>query len=244
MTVGSGSNVYERAEWRSVGDGLLRPGGFALTDRAIAYCALPAGSRVWDIGCGLGATVAHLTTRHALTAVGVDHSEALLDEARSRTPWLPLVCAPGDALPCPTGELDAVMAECAWSSLAGDAGVHVDREDRVLAEFRRVLRQDGWLIISDVYARTAARLPPAPLGEGCWRTLPTEGEIRSAIASQGFTLALWEDHSAALGEFAARMIFEHGSLRPLWGEAGEGPGARAALKAARPGYFLLIARRD
>ena len=67
---------------------------------------------------------------------------------------------------------------------------------------------------------------------------------KTAVASHGFTVELWEDHSAALNEFVGRMIFEHGSLSPLWGDAGDGSGGWTALKAARPGYFLLIARRD
>lgn len=234
-------NPYERAEWRSTADGLLRPGGLALTDRAIAACDLSEGSHVWDIGCGLGATVAHLIRRHGFDAVGVDASEELLGTAHAKMPWLPLVYARGDALPCATGSLDAVLAECSWSAMAGagEAG-----HDGVLAEFRRVLRPRGWLIISDVYARSAASVPPASLGDGCWRTLPTEPEVRAVVMAEGFAIERWEDHSLALREFAARMILEHGSLEPLWGAGCAGPDARAALLAARPGYFLLVARRD
>lgn len=252
-------SVYERPAWRSSADGLLRPGGLRLTDRAMAIAGLPIASRIWDIGCGLGVTVDHLIRRYGLAAVGVDSSEELLRVARGRMPWLPLVQARGDALPCPTGALDGVLAECSWSAMAGaaDAG-----PDRVLAEFRRVLRPRGWLIISDLYARGAGRESAAaggsagpgawegagasasPFGDASWRTLPTEPEIIAAIAAAGFEIERWEDHSLELREYAARMILEHGSLEPLWGPGCCGPVARAALVAARPGYFLLVARRD
>jgi SAM-dependent methyltransferase len=244
VTTGLEPNPYERAEWRATGDGLLRPGGLALTDRAIKYCALPAGSRVWDIGCGLGVTVAHLVTRHGLEAVGVDRSEALLDAARSRTPSIPLICARGDALPCAAATLDAVLAECSWSVISTDRGGDRTNGDVALAECWRVLRPGGWLIISDVYARGVASIQAAPLGDGLCRNLLTEAEIRTALASQGFAIELWEDHSAALNEFVGRMIFEFGSLSPLWGDDGDGPEGCTALKAARPGYFLLAARRN
>lgn len=279
MSASADLDVYDAPAWRTAGDGLIRPGGLALTDRAISYCQLPPGSRIWDIGCGLGIAVEHLVRRHGLAAVGIDRSDVLLDAARNRAPTVPFIRACADVLPCPSRSLDAVMAECSWSSASAGDGVSacddgaspdngawaresasardgactVERatapwdvtiRTHLLAEFHRVLRPDGWLILSDLYARSAMPAGPAPLGAGCWRTIPTEDEVRAAVASQGFLIELWEDHSAALREFAARLILDRGSLRGLWGEAGERPDARAALKAARPGYFLLIARRD
>jgi arsenite methyltransferase len=241
VTADAAPNVYERPAWRSAPDGLLRPGGLALTDRAIAMCDLPEGSHVWDIGCGLGATVAHLIRKQGFDAVGVDSSEELLAAAHAKMPWLPLVHARGDALPRATASLDAVLAECSWSAMAGADGA---RPSPVLAEFRRVLRPGGRLIISDVYARSGAPVAPAPLGDGCWRVLPTEPAIRSAITGAGFAIERWEDHSRALGEFAARMILEHGSLELLWGADCAKPDARAAWAVARPGYFLLVARKE
>lgn len=236
-------NIYEGPGWRFTGDETLRPGGLALTDRALAACALPAGARIWDIGCGRGTTVDHLIRHRGLDALGVDSSQALLDAAREAMPWLPLVRASGDALPCASESLDAVLAECSWSAMAGNADPG-DGQSPVLAEFRRVLRPRGWLILSDVYARAAARTPATPLGDGCWRTLPTELEVMAAVTRHGFVIELWEDHGRALREFAARMILEHGSLDPLWGAGGDRPASRTALRAAQPSYFLLIARRD
>ena len=48
-----------------------RPGGFELTDRALALARLSAGARVLDVGCGLGASVAHLVDHCGLRAVGL-----------------------------------------------------------------------------------------------------------------------------------------------------------------------------
>jgi arsenite methyltransferase len=243
-SVGDGpANPYELPAWRSQGDGLMRPGGLELTDRAVAACALAPGSRVWDIGCGLGTTVAHLVRRHGLDATGADSSEELLEAARRSAPWLSLVHARGDALPCASGALDAVLAECSWSAMSSgdDAGAG---PDRVLAELARVVRPGGWLMLADLYARGMAGVDAPILGGACWRTMPTEAEVRAAVSAAGFAIDPWEDHSRALGELSARLIFEHGTLAPLWGGSCDRAPDRAALAAARPGYFLLTARRE
>jgi ubiquinone/menaquinone biosynthesis C-methylase UbiE len=145
-------------------------------------------------------------------------------------------------LPCPTGALDGVILECSWSAMAGRGADGTP--DAVLAECRRVLRYSGRLAITDLYARAAAPAGPSPLGDACWAAMPTEPEIRAALTRHGFTVDTWEDHSLVLREFTARLILEHGSLVPLLGEGAGRPEARAALAAARPGYFLLVARRD
>jgi arsenite methyltransferase len=242
-------NPYERPAWRAARDGLMRPGGLELTDHAIAMCGLVAGSRVLDVGCGLGATVAHLVERHGLIAAGIDTSEELLDEARRRVRGAPFYRGSGHALPDGPGTLDAILAECSWSGMSLDqeaaptdemgAG---DRPARspVLEEFRRALRPGGWLILSDLYARgVTAGQSRAGCGLG---RLRTEAEIRAHVTSSGFMIRHWEDHSDALRHFAAQWIFEHGSLDGLWDAPADG-GSLAGWRAARPGYFLMIARK-
>lgn len=234
--------AYDRPAWRTSRDGVLRPGGMALTDRLVELMGLARGSRVCDVGCGLGVTVERLIVEHGLAAEGVDASPELLDAAHERTPWLPVRAATGSDLPCPAGTLDGAILECSWSTMAGriDAGA----ADPILDECRRVLRPGGVLGITDLYARAAVAEGPAALGDACWSTLPTEPAIRAALARHGFTVEAWEDHSLELREFAARLILEHGSLVPLLGAGAGRQEARSALAAARPGYFLLVARRD
>jgi hypothetical protein len=57
---------------------------------------------------------------------------------------------------------------------------------------------------------------------------------------------VWEDHSPALRECAARFIFEHDTLEGLWPCGGQESAdeMQAAMRAARAGYFLLVATRD
>ncbi len=212
----------------------LRPGGITLTERALAFTALPVGARVWDVGCGTGATTAHLA-RLGLRASGLDLSQARLAEAHAHQPTLAFVRGSADALPCAAASLDAVLAECTWSvcASAGDA----------LAEWRRALKPGGRLVLSDVYAREPAAPLPDLAATACWRRLPGEVEIWATLQSHGFDVQLWEDHAPALKAFAAQLLWNHGSLAPLLGRGADQPETRAALNATRPSYFLLVARK-
>jgi arsenite methyltransferase len=265
---------YEDTELRRVTGGVLRPGGVALTDHAVALARLRPGAVALDLGCGAGATVERLTDRYGLTAVGVDPSTTLIAAARARRPDLPLVRGRGERLPLPDGAFDAVFTECVLSLAADPAAV--------LAETARVLRPGGVLVLSDLYVRTAAaaallrRLPACSCLHGAF----TEGQLLGLLRDSGFGWVCWEDHSPALTELAVRLVLNTGSADRLWcpvppsppptggpvpgpaspvpagpGSRPAGPGtgpfvalatappelSRAAIRAARPGYFLLLA---
>lgn len=66
MTCGLSMPVYEQPALREALDGVLRPGGLALTDEMVGAAALPPGAQVLDVGCGVGTAVAYLRSRHRL----------------------------------------------------------------------------------------------------------------------------------------------------------------------------------
>lgn len=236
--------VYEDAGLREIDEGSIRPGGAALTLRALALSGLPPGSRVLDVGCGMGAAVRRLTEHCGLRAFGVDPSEALLRDGRGRFGRLPVARGAGESLPFGDGVMDGEIAECSLS-VAEDA-------ERVLAECFRVLKPGGRLLASDVYARKpdgareAATLP----FECCLAGAVSEEAWLARVRGAGFEPEVWEDHSRALKEFAARLVFAYGSLEAFWsrfGRAAESPEivreVQCAVAAARPGYFLMVARK-
>ena len=237
--------VYEKTLLRQVTGELIRPGGLALTDRAMAHCVLPKGAKVLDIGCGTGATTEHLIQRYQLEAVGVDPSPTLIACGLKRNPSLSLIEATGQDLPFSEGEAEGILAECALSVM-GDTR-------KVLTEFSRILKPDGVLILTDVYARNPARadaLRRLPLSS-CLTGAFSQVELMRLLHECGFWVSLWEDHSAVLKELTAKLILAHGSMDEFWQQTIEGTAAgaldrfqiREALAQARPGYFLLVARK-
>jgi ubiquinone/menaquinone biosynthesis C-methylase UbiE len=227
--------VYEQAAMREALGDTLRPGGFALTDRALAACALPAGASVLDVGCGLGATVHYLRTQ-GYRAVGVDLSWRLLQTGRQGNAAAPLVQAMGEQLPLPAAHFAAVLTECSLSVMGN--------VDAALAECYRLLAPGGYLLTSDIYARNPAgiaRLRELPL-TSCLSGARSQAEITAKVLAHGFQLTLWEDHTAQLRQQAAQS-----ALAGLWQctpVAGlDALDMQLIIAKAKPGYFLLVARK-
>jgi ubiquinone/menaquinone biosynthesis C-methylase UbiE len=179
-------------------------------------------------------------TRHRLVAFGLDASMLPLQSGRRRNAALSLLQAPGERLPIADQQLDAIFAECSLSVMA-DA-------DWALEEFGRTLKGDGILILSDIYARN-------PNGVSALRRLPSNSCLSGALSQQqvadklhthGFHIVAWEDHSDAMKHLAAQLILACGSMQQFWQRAAPGDGAediQQAVQQAKPGYYLLIARK-
>jgi SAM-dependent methyltransferase len=95
---------------------------------------------VLDAGCGPGHWTDHLT-RRGLDVVGVDRVPAFLDHARSTYPGVPFRIGTIDALSDPDASLGGVMS---WYSTIHHEPARIAAP---LAEFARVLRPDGGLLL-------------------------------------------------------------------------------------------------
>lgn len=233
--------VYEQEAVRSVTGQAIRPGGLALTGRILDRFPMPAGARVLDVGCGTGATAAYLQAERQINALGLDPSARLLLSARPPASQLPLLQAIGEQIPLADGLLAAVLAECSLSLMFAP--------DKALAEFNRVLRTGGRLILSDLYVRNPAAIPALrrlPL-DCCLSRAMTCPDIAVKLEAQGFELLWWEDQSAALKYFTGQLIFSHGSLAEFWdcttGSQADTGDIQRAVAQARPGYLALLARK-
>ena len=103
---------------------------------------LPVGTAL-DAACGTGRYAAHLAAAgHQL--IGVDASPEMLARARTRVPGADFRHGDVRHLPVGNDEVDLVVA--------GLALTHVPDLDPVLAEFARVLRPGGHVVIADVHA--------------------------------------------------------------------------------------------
>ena len=74
---------------------------------------------------------------------------------------------------------------------------------------------------------------------GCLGRIERLEDIRAGLARGGFEIELFEDHSEALASLWARLVFERGAAA-FYAEVGAD---RAALKAVKCGYYLVVAGR-
>ncbi|TDD98290.1 class I SAM-dependent methyltransferase [Jiangella asiatica] len=139
---------------------------------------LPVGVAL-DVACGTGRHAAYLAEL-GHTVIGVDSSPEMLAVARSKVPGATFHEADLHRLPLPDSHVDTVVCALALT--------HVPELDPAFAEFARVLRPGGHLIVSDPRGRLGdVGLPivmPGPDGR------PGYFENRSRLASEYLAAAL------------------------------------------------------
>ncbi|RPH51139.1 MAG: class I SAM-dependent methyltransferase [Desulfobacteraceae bacterium] len=217
---------------RAVTGDSIRPGGLILTERAVDFCGFSKSARIVDIGCGFGTTLSHLRHRHGFRVCGIDISARML----SGSPVQTAVQAGAENLPFGADVFEGIFCECVLSLLSPP--------ERALDEFHRVLRSGGYLVMSDLYLRNPGkRFYPV---SSCLSGAVTKSERIMQLSDCGFELLLWEDHSGYLKEMAARIVWRMGSREDLMKLFFPGHCSAcdwASIQRARPGYFLLIARK-
>lgn len=115
------------------------------------------GKDLLEVGCGTGLLLGR-AARFGKTAVGIDLSRGMLEQARARG----LAVAQGSATELPVATASCDVAFC-FKVLA-----HVDDPARALAEMARVVRPGGWVLAELYNARSLRRLvkamkPPTPI---------------------------------------------------------------------------------
>lgn len=113
---------------------------------------LPRGSRVLDVGCGIGGSARILAADYGFDLLGISISPAQISRARALTPaGLPhcrFAVMDAMALELPDHSFDAV-----WSV---EAGPHMADKQRFADELLRVLKPGGLLAVADWNRRDPA----------------------------------------------------------------------------------------
>ena len=234
------NNAYESGCMQEVLGETLRPGGFILTDTAAQFCGLLPQSSVLDLGCGRGATVNYLHEKYGISAIGIDPSEKLIEDARQNYDYASFVSGAGENLPFDDESFDCVFAECTLSLM--DA-------DKAIKEVFRVLKKNGWFVISDVYARnpiSALELQRFSINS-CMRGMHDLNMLCNRLVQAKFSIESSEDYSQYLKELVVKIGFSYGSMCDFWSSASDNcvnaDDFNRALKQCKPGYFMLIARK-
>lgn len=230
--------LYECSAMHEVTGDAIRPGGYGITARAAEFCRLGAGDRVLDVGCGTGATVEFLIDRYGTAATGIDPSEKMLGIGRNRCPDLPLIYGRAEDLPFSGESMDAVISECSLS--------HTSNIITVMDEIHRILKADGFLILSDIYLRQAENGAELPDKSDCPSGFVTRENLLNNINQRGFEVILWEDYSNELTQLVFDIIMKFGSLDDFFALTScnqQDYSLKRRISGAKLGYYLLIARK-
>jgi len=234
-------NIYEDDEIRDLMGENLRPGGLKLTKDAVEFCQLKPKAKLLDIGCGIGNSIAYLEKNYDVDVIGIDPSEKLLNIARNNHPKLEFIKASAENLPFKSEEFHMVLTECSLSL--------VEDIKKGLKEITRVLKEDGYLIINDVYAKENTylkELKKIPINT-CMRSLHDIDELRFILENYGFNIVLFKDYSQYLKELMVKIIFKYGSMSVFWSEninnCMDINEFQEMFKKSKPGYFTMIAKR-
>lgn len=213
-------------------DGPLHPGGTESTEALLDRADVDGGTRLLDVGCGAGESVA-LARERGADAVGLDHDP-------------PAGGVRGDlaALPIRDGSVDVVLSECVMCLAA-------DRR-RAFEAVHRVLAPGGRLAFSDVVGEgPLPELPdvvrePLCLSDPAGRTALVE-----SIEETGFVVDDVRDHRAdllAMRDTVSDRV-DYGPLLRALGERGRRlldaiEEVEDAVESGRIGYVSLVATVD
>jgi SAM-dependent methyltransferase len=146
------------------------------------FDGLPVGVAL-DAACGTGRHTAYLATL-GYKVIGVDNSPEMLARAREKVPEGEFYEADLHDVPLADDSVDLVV--CALSL------VHVPDLTRALAEFVRVLRPNGHLVISDGRGLVGdIGLPQGNIGpDGTFGYMPSRGRLTSDYLGAALPLGL------------------------------------------------------
>ena len=136
-------SFFETDEWLAVA--LARPAERTEAELAFLVQHLPARAHVLDVPCGTGRHSAGLVAR-GHTVAGLDISERVLEVARAAVPGADFRHGDMRELPWADESFDAVLN--LWTAF-GYFETQAD-DERVLAEFARVLRPGGRVILDAI----------------------------------------------------------------------------------------------
>ncbi|MGE4484734.1 MAG: DVU_1556 family methyltransferase [Oscillospiraceae bacterium] len=196
---------------------VFRPGGYALTRHAVNFCNFPKGAVLADVGCGTGDVMRQLRDDYGFSIIGIEPSEAMSGGAGD------IIAADAENTTLPALSCDGVLCECVLSLCPDFIAA--------LSEMNRILKDGGYLIVSDVCAKIADEV----FVGGSLGYLRSIENILKRFAVAGFKTELMEDRTDDMITKVGELIMA-GKGSTLYENYKD-------LKQYKCGYFLLIAKK-
>ena len=152
---------------------MMHMGGLAATDSLAAMAGIAEGTRVLDVGCGLGGPARRMASKYEASVWGVELSKRLYQTAMQLTALVGLEGrvqfkrGSALALPFDNGEFDVVVMQ--------HVAMQIAEKDQLFNELERVLNRDGCLAMHEIFAGDGG-LPEYPL---MWATEPSMSSLES-----------------------------------------------------------------
>lgn len=195
-------------------------GGKAATVRLARLAGLKPGTRVLDVGGGLGGPARTLAADFGCDVTVVDATESYVRAGAALTARVGLghrvTHQLGDALALDVapGALDVV-----WTQ---NSGMNIADKDRLYAGFARALRPGGRLATQEPMAGPIqpAIFPLMWARDASMNFLRPPNDMRAVIEAVGFRVRAWEDVTAELsGSSAGSAVPAHAIQRIVMGDA-------------------------
>lgn len=212
-------------------DGPLHPGGTEATARLLDRADVGSGTRLLDVGCGVGDALTVARERGA-DAVGVDPAPSPNTDR--------VVRGDATALPVRNGSVDVFLAECVLCLT--DLPV-------ALGEAHRVLESGGRLALSDVVVDGERPAVPDRVAEAlCLDGARNRGRLTTQLADAGFDVQAVYDHHDDLLAMRDRVTdrVDYEGLIGLMGERGQRAldaieALETAVEAGHVSYVSFVA---
>jgi ubiquinone/menaquinone biosynthesis C-methylase UbiE len=148
-------------------------------DEVVGQLRAHSSARIADIACGTGILADRIERDlHPEQVYGIDMSEGMLAQARTRSTAVRWLRGPAEQLPFDDAALDAVVTTSAF---------HFFDQPAALREFHRVLKPGGLVAVSTMSARQPRLQGPAT---SRWKPAhhPSSAEMRRLFENAGFTV--------------------------------------------------------
>ena len=169
---------------------------------------LPKGSRILDVGCGIGGSSRILAKYYGFNVTGITISPPQVKRARELTP---------EGLNCNFQVMDAMNIkfedgtfDAVWSV---EAGAHMNDKTKFADELLRTLRPGGYLALADWNSRDLREYPPSSLEKLVLKQLLEQWVHPNFISINEFGDILGTNKNSA-----GRVIYENWNIytNPSW----------------------------